>query len=419
MPLMEDSEILEPENIDEINEDEIEQDFREKNLEIIDEKLTLDDFLPDEYKENQPVSKKGKLFIVSTPIGNKSDYTLRAIDALRVSDYVVCEEFKEGSRIMRELNLRKELISLNEQNEATEYMDIISLIKKGNKVSLVSDCGTPVFADPGAILVNSAIENGLKIEVIPGPTSIMTALVRSTFDIQKFYYYGFLNRKPEIRRDEINNLAKHPSTVVLLETPYRLMPVLKSFTDVMPNRRAYIGFNLTMKHESHHYGTFQELLDKFDEERIKAEFVIVFEGNQAVDFDNVKFADKPYWRRDMKERLGDRWNDNKRDKKFNDRHRDRRIGDDNDRRRDDRRDDRRRDDRRRDDRSGDRRRDDRRRDDRSGDRRRDDRRRDDRRRDDRRRDDRRRDDRRRDDRNSSRRRFNDDSDRYFKKNDRH
>jgi 16S rRNA (cytidine1402-2'-O)-methyltransferase len=362
-------------------------------------------------------STKGKLFVVSTPIGNKSDYTLRAIDVIKIADIVVCEELKEGARILREVNLHKELIPLNEQNESDTAPEVIALIKSGKKVALVSDCGTPLFADPGSVLVDMAIQENLEIEIVPGVSSIMTALVRSGMDMSSFYFAGFLNRKPEERKFELQELSEINSTIVLLETPYRLLPVLAACKEVMPARRAYIGFNLTMAYESHHYGTFTELYEKFKDDKIKAEFVICFAGKENLSgrrfsrFQKPKFRDtrrrtnKPEFSRDDRGRDDRRRDDRRRDdRRRDDRRRDDRRRDDrrrDDRRRDDRsRDDRRRDDRRRDDRGrDDRRRDDRRRDDRRrDDRRRDDRRRDDRRRDDRRRDDRRRDDRRRDDR---------------------
>ncbi|MEI6089191.1 MAG: SAM-dependent methyltransferase [bacterium] len=223
----------------------------------------------------------GKLLIVSTPIGNKNDYTIRAVNALKIVDYVVCEEMKEGARILRELNISKELITLNEQNENEQADEVIKLIKEGNKVALVSDCGTPVFADPGSYLVQKVIQLDLPIEIVPGVSSIMTAIVRSGLDINKFYYAGFVSRKPEERYAELTALSKMPSTIVLLETPYRLLPLLQAASDIMPHRQAYLAFNLTTIFESHHYGTLKQLYEKFNETKVKAEFVLCFEGSKS------------------------------------------------------------------------------------------------------------------------------------------
>lgn len=222
--------------------------------------------------------KKGKLFIVSTPIGNSDDITSRAKKVLGLSDYVVCEEFKIGARLLSGLNLKKELLSVNEQNESRNVNEIIELLKKGKFISLISDAGTPIFADPGAKVLKAALANEIDIEVIPGASSIMTALVRSGFSLHQFLYAGFLSRIPDERLKEIKELANEYRTIVILETPYRLLPVLEAFTKVMPKRKAYIGMNLTMPFETHHYGTFEELYAKFSENKVKAEFVIVFEG---------------------------------------------------------------------------------------------------------------------------------------------
>jgi uncharacterized membrane protein YgcG len=139
---------------------------------------------------------------------------------------------------------------------------------------------TPVFADPGKFLVKAALEaDYVNLIVVPGVTSIMTALVRSGFDIDQFLFAGFLDRDRSVRFDQIIKLRDEPRTVVLLETPYRLMPVLEAFKELMPERRAYIGCNLTMKFETHHYGTFEKLYYKFENMHFKGEFVIVFEKN--------------------------------------------------------------------------------------------------------------------------------------------
>jgi 16S rRNA (cytidine1402-2'-O)-methyltransferase len=225
--------------------------------------------------------KKGFLYIVSTPIGNDEDITLRALRVLKKCDIVVCEEPKTGARMLHKLNLKQRMELLNEQNEYEKASELIQMLEEGKHLCLVSDAGTPLFADPGHTLVRMALKHDIYISVVPGASSIMTAIVRSGFDIQKFYYAGFLSRKSEERLQELKYLKNVSSTVVLLETPYRMMPVLKAASEVMSDRKAYIGCNLTMPYETHHYGTFSELLEKFSEMRFKGEFIIVFEGNKV------------------------------------------------------------------------------------------------------------------------------------------
>ena len=220
----------------------------------------------------------GKLFIVSTPIGNKDDITYRAMSALKICDAVICEERKVGARMLRDINITKDLYELNEQNEDAEAPFLIAKIVSGEKLALISDCGTPLFADPGGFLMKLAIQNDLEIEIVPGVSSIMTALVRSGMSLDAFLYAGFLNRDPVLRIKELEKISQEKRTVVLLETPYRFNQLLEACAHVMSGRHAYIGMNLTMRYETHHYGTFAELHEKFKDERIKAEFVLVFEA---------------------------------------------------------------------------------------------------------------------------------------------
>lgn len=228
-----------------------------------------------------PAEKRGKLYIVSTPIGNPDDITRRAIKVLGVCDLVVCEERKEGAALLHRLGLSKELDQLNEQNEIEKAPEILSLIQEGKKIGLISDGGTPLLADPGNELLRIALASKVDIEVVPGATSIMPALIRSGFSLDSFVFAGFLPRDRKEREKKIKTLSEEKRTTVLLETPYRLRPVLDAFARIMPQRRAYLGMNLTMHFESHHYGTFSQIWDKFKESKAKGAFVIVFEGDSA------------------------------------------------------------------------------------------------------------------------------------------
>lgn len=238
--------------------------------------------------ESEDIQKRdrkegGRLFVVSTPIGNRLDITYRAVEAIRDCDLVICEEFKVGAKTMKDLNLTKDLDTLNENNEQEKVYEFLGKLKSGMHIALISDCGTPLFADPGYELVRAAVRSGLAVEVVPGVTSIMTALVRSTFNIDGFVFAGFLSRKPEDRFKELKEIARETRTVALLETPYRFSAFMDAAAKVMPDRQVYIGMNLTMPFESHHYGTFSELRDKFDGQKVRAEFVVCIEGNSRPD----------------------------------------------------------------------------------------------------------------------------------------
>jgi 16S rRNA (cytidine1402-2'-O)-methyltransferase len=232
-----------------------------------------------EKPQQESSTKKGTLYIVSTPIGNRRDITLRALDILREVDMVVCEEGKVGGRILGQNGITNELLPLNEHNEQDETIQCLRLLGEGKTLALIADCGTPLIADPGTSLTAQAIAAGHEIHAVPGPNSIITALTTSGLSSQQFLYAGFLSRDPKERLAELKELAQEPRTVILLETPYRLLRLLEATKSVIGKRRAYLGCNLTLPAETHHHGTVQELYDKFNEEKFKGEFVFCFEGN--------------------------------------------------------------------------------------------------------------------------------------------
>lgn len=220
----------------------------------------------------------GRLLVVSIPIGNDDDITLRAIKALGAADVVVCEEEREGLRLLRRLDLQKPLHFLNEHSTPSDVQSIVELLSNGSVVALVSDAGTPLLADPGQVLIQHCLALDVGIEVVPGASSILTAVVRSGFDAGAFLFAGFVRRVEEERLEDLRQLASEPRTVILLEAPYRLRQLLRSAAAIMPERRAYVGCNLTMASETHHYGTIADLSAKFTEKPFKGEFVVCIQG---------------------------------------------------------------------------------------------------------------------------------------------
>lgn len=221
----------------------------------------------------------GVLYLVATPIGNVDDITYRALQVLRSVDVVVYEERREGERLLRHFQIEKPVEQLNEHNEAAASHNILTHLKVGKNVALVSDCGTPVFSDPGQILVRRAIEQKIKIVPIPGASSLMPALTVSGFSIDRFLFYGWLSPKKERRRAELKQLMQERRTIVLMDTPYRLVSLLRDLAETFANtRRICIAFNLTMPDEQMFYGNAIELHKQFSAKEIKGEFVIVIEG---------------------------------------------------------------------------------------------------------------------------------------------
>lgn len=221
----------------------------------------------------------GTLYLVATPIGNYDDMTQRALNVLRSVDLVVYEERKEGERLLRHYAIQKPVESLNEHNEAAASTVVIRHLKDGKSVALVSDCGTPVFSDPGRILVRKAIDQKIRIVPIPGASSLLPALTVSGFSADQFLYYGWLSQKKDRRRAELRSLQQERKTIVLMETPYRLLPLLRDVAEVMgESRNICLALNVTMPDEQILYGTAPELYRRCTEDNIRGEFVLVIEG---------------------------------------------------------------------------------------------------------------------------------------------
>lgn len=218
---------------------------------------------------------KGKLNIVTTPIGNYADLTVRGVRLLNESEFIVCEEFKIAARLLRYFGIRKDLLSLNEHNKEVSTQEVLSLLLEGKTVSLISDCGTPGFADPGHELIVKCIEYDVGIEFCGGANSVMAALPLSGFDISRFYYAGFISPKTDQRRKRLTELCRLQAAIVLLETPYRLKQIIHDIGEAFGGRQVFVGFDLTMETEKIMRGTASEILETLGEEKKRGEFVII------------------------------------------------------------------------------------------------------------------------------------------------
>jgi 16S rRNA (cytidine1402-2'-O)-methyltransferase len=217
-----------------------------------------------------------KLYIVSTPIGNYKDITLRAIDVFNNVDFIVCEELKEARRLLAHLQIQKELIPLNEHNEKESSQEIFLRIAEGKSAALISDCGTPLFSDPGTALVRLCADAGVDVIPVPGASSIMAALVGSGFVIDKFYYAGWLSPKSDLRRKELLRLKAIKEPIVIMETPYRLKTILTEISKVFGSDvNMTIAFELTLPAEKYYRGKAGDLLKRVTEKNLKGEFVLI------------------------------------------------------------------------------------------------------------------------------------------------
>ncbi len=222
---------------------------------------------------------KGKLYLVSTPIGNYDDITLRALKILKEVDFIICEEYKEARRLLSHFEIDKELISLNEHNESEIVNDIIIKLPEAKSAALISDCGTPLFSDPGHLLVELCISQNIDVIPIPGANSLLPALTGSGLDFEKFYYYGWLSPNKQIRRKQLIDLKRIKEVIVLLDTPYRLKSLMSDVVKVLGrNIRTVLAFELTMKDERFFRGTAADILQMAEQKNLKGEFVLILDN---------------------------------------------------------------------------------------------------------------------------------------------
>jgi len=228
----------------------------------------------DQIQGNTRMSKQGCLFIVATPIGNHKDITIRATEILQSVDAVICEEYREGSTLLKKLAVKNELILLNEHNEETQSPEIVALLEQGQSLALISDCGTPLFADPGHLLLRMVVQAGIPIVPVPGPSSLMAALSVCDFPMERFLFGGFLPRNKEERRQELHRLRKANSPVVLMDTPYRMAALMRDVASVFGiKRQVVLACDLTLPSEHIYRGTAGAVLKQVENQ--KREFVLI------------------------------------------------------------------------------------------------------------------------------------------------
>lgn len=221
------------------------------------------------------MAKVGCLYIVATPIGNFGDITLRAIETLRKVDGIICEEARIGTTLLKKLEIpAKELILLNEHNEHEKAADLVVRIAKGESFALIADCGTPVFADPGAFLVQQISLMELPVSPVPGASSLMGALSVLDFKLERFHFAGFLPRDPNQRRKQLESLRYLKMAIVIMDTPYRLGTILDDVGKVFGSgQRITLAMDITLPSETILRGRQDEIRKRVGPR--KAEFILI------------------------------------------------------------------------------------------------------------------------------------------------
>lgn len=221
------------------------------------------------------------LYIVSTPIGDPDDITLRALRVLREADAVVCEERREGMRLLRQYKIENEIVELNEHTERERVPELMERLRHGETLALISDHGTPLIADPGAQWVTRAIQENVRVSAVPGASSLLAALVVSGLPLERFRFVGLLPAKKEARRQALGRLRQEPDTWVVLDAPYRLPALLADLERVLGRERpAAVACNLTMPTEKIIRGPLGQITMHFAQNPFKGEFIVVLAGRR-------------------------------------------------------------------------------------------------------------------------------------------
>lgn len=221
------------------------------------------------------------LYIVSTPIGNLKDITLRALEILKSVDLIACEDTRHTGLLLNHYNIKNKLTSFYEYNKKERTPEIISLLKQDKSVAIVSDAGTPGISDPGYYLIREAIKENLSVIPIPGPSALLAALVVSGLSSDRFAFEGFLQKREGRKCKKLESLKTELRTMVFYDSPYRVINTLKDILEILGDRNIVLVRELTKKFETVMRGKTSEILHELENKKIKGEIVLVVEGYEG------------------------------------------------------------------------------------------------------------------------------------------
>ena len=226
------------------------------------------------------------LYLVPTPIGNLGDFTFRAVDVLNQVEVIFSEDTRVTINLLNHYNIKKKLIAFHKFNEEQKIDVVLSYLKNGKSIAIVSDRGTPVLSDPGEICTKKVIDNGFNVVSLPGATAAIPAITASGLDSSKFIFYGFLNSKSSKRKKELEFLKNCKMTIIFYEAPHRIKEMLLDLKNVFGDRKISISREISKKFEEIYRAKISDVIEMLTE--VKGEFVIVVEGNKDCDsFDNI------------------------------------------------------------------------------------------------------------------------------------
>lgn len=228
------------------------------------------------------------LYLVATPIGNLKDITLRAVETLQSCDYILCEDTRHTLLLLKHYNILKPLKSFHKFNEALKEDAIVADLLSGKNIALVSDAGTPGISDPGTKLVQRCVAEGLQVQAIPGPCAAIVALSCSSFNTDRFQFFGFLPRKDNELRSVLQELLMYPGTSICYESARRLVNVLEVLSHLAPTREIAVGRELTKKFEEIQRGHAIDQLNYWKANTIKGEIVLLIAEDRSSKSDEWK-----------------------------------------------------------------------------------------------------------------------------------
>ncbi|MGB9602048.1 MAG: 16S rRNA (cytidine(1402)-2'-O)-methyltransferase [Limisphaerales bacterium] len=228
-----------------------------------------------ENESQPPLLKPGVLYLVATPIGNLEDITLRAIRTLKECDAIAAEDTRRSGLLLKRFGISKPIFSCFEHNEARRAAEIVERLRSGEKIALITDAGTPGISDPGQRIVAAVIEAGLKVEPVPGACALIAALTASGLPTDEFHFIGFLPHKEGKRMKLLEYLKNISGTIILYESPFRILKLLEELAKIMPARKIVLAREITKTFEEFIRGYPGELLDNFKTKSPRGEFVVL------------------------------------------------------------------------------------------------------------------------------------------------
>lgn len=256
-------------------------------------------------------SPYGKLYLIPTPIGNLDDITIRAINTLKGVDMVYAEDTRETLNLLRHLNISKKVESCHKYTEMMHKDKIVNILKEGKNIGYVTDRGTPLISDPGNVIVEEVIKEGITVIALPGPNALLPAINMSGISNERFLFYGFLNSKQTLAKKELIDLKEIKETLIFYEAPHRIKNTLELLKDVLGNRKIAIVREISKLYEEVIRDSISNTLKICD--RIKGEMVIIVEGytkeDEEINFQEIinNLLKKGYSKRDAIKEVSDRY----------------------------------------------------------------------------------------------------------------